>query len=134
MEKIYYRKSDGFICHRYPTDITQEDSFIEVDDDVVEKTYSVPFGKHWAVINGKLEVVDNTWFQNTEIYKKYTTANKIAQYQSYLDSTDYVISKLSELKLEDEQEYEKAMEEYKDVLAKRKEARAKINELEAVIE
>ena len=51
--------------------------------------------------------------------------------KNYLDSTDYVIAKLNELKLEDEAEFEKAKIEYKDILAKRKEARAKINQLEA---
>lgn len=61
---------------------------------------------------------------------KVDKANQIASCKNYLSSTDYVISKLNELKLEDEEEYEKAKEEYKEVLAKRKEARAKINELE----
>lgn len=61
---------------------------------------------------------------------KVDKADQIASCKNYLSSTDYVISKLNELKLEDEEEYEKAKEEYKEVLAKRKEARAKINELE----
>lgn len=61
---------------------------------------------------------------------KVDKANQIASYKNYLSSTDYVIAKLNELKLEDETEFEKAKAEYKEVLAKRKEARAKINELE----
>ncbi len=135
MKKIYYRKSDGFICHRYPTDIAQEDAFIEVDDDAERQTYSVPFGKHWAVIDGKLEVVDNTEFQKTEAYKRNTIANEVAQCQSYLDSTDYVVAKLNEARLdEDQTEYQSRYAQYKDVLAKRKESRARINELEAEVE
>ena len=51
--------------------------------------------------------------------------------KNYLASTDYVISKLNELKLEDDEEYEKTKADYAEVLVKRKEARAKINELEA---
>ena len=62
---------------------------------------------------------------------KVDMANQIASCKNYLSSTDYVIAKLNELKLEDEAEFEKAKIEYKDILAKRKEARAKINQLEA---
>lgn len=62
---------------------------------------------------------------------KVDKANQISSCKDYLSSTDYVIAKLNELKLEDETEFEKAKIEYKDILAKRKEARAKINQLEA---
>lgn len=65
---------------------------------------------------------------------KADKADQIASYKRYLSSTDYVIAKLNELKLEDEAEFEKAKEEYKEVLAKRKEARNKINELESTSE
>ena len=62
---------------------------------------------------------------------KVDMANQIASCKNYLSSTDYVIAKLNELKLEDEAEFEKAKIEYKEVLDKRKEAREKINQLEA---
>lgn len=62
---------------------------------------------------------------------KVDKANQIASCKNYLSSTDYVITKLNELKLEDEAEFEKAKIEYKDILVKRKEAREKINQLEA---
>lgn len=65
---------------------------------------------------------------------KIDKADQIASCKKYLSSTDYVISKLNELKLEDDGEFEKAKEEYKEVLAKRKEARNKINELEGASE
>ena len=63
--------------------------------------------------------------------KKFESNQEIETLKSYLDSTDYVVAKLNELKLEDEAEFEKAKIEYKDILAKRKEAREKINQLEA---
>ena len=63
--------------------------------------------------------------------KKFENNQEIETLKSYLDSTDYVVAKLNELKLEDEAEFEKAKIEYKDILAKRKEAREKINQLEA---
>jgi hypothetical protein len=39
MNKVYYNK-EGWICNRYPYDIEIEDenSFIEVEDDVYNKT------------------------------------------------------------------------------------------------
>ena len=66
---------------------------------------------------------------NEDEKNKVDKANQIASYKNYLSSTDYVIAKLNELKLEDEVEFEKAKEEYKEVLAKRKEARERINKL-----
>ena len=66
---------------------------------------------------------------NEDEKNKVDKANQIASYKNYLSSTDYVIAKLNELKLEDDGEFEKAKEEYKEVLAKRKEARERINKL-----
>lgn len=63
--------------------------------------------------------------------KEIEIANEIGSLKDYLSETDYVISKLNELKLEDDAEYEKTKSEYAEVLAKRKEARKRINELEA---
>jgi hypothetical protein len=60
---------------------------------------------------------------------KVDKADQIASCKNYLSSTDYVIAKLNELKLEDDGEFEKAKAEYKEVLAKRKEARERINKL-----
>ena len=71
---------------------------------------------------------------NEDEKNKVDKANQIACYKKYLSSTDYVIAKLNELKLEDEVEFEKAKAEYKEVLDKRKEARNKINELEGASE
>lgn len=51
--------------------------------------------------------------------------------KKYLNDTDYVVSKLQESKLVDSDDDYKAMyDKYKNILEKRKEARAKINELE----
>lgn len=124
--RIYYRKKDGFLCNRYPTDIQEKDAYIDVEDEEASKTYSVEGGKHWAVKKGKLTEVE---YKDGE-FLEHEKASQIAELKGYLSNTDYVISKLNELKLEDEAEYETAREEYADVLKKRKEARAKINELE----
>ena len=126
MTRIYYRKKDGFLCDRYPTDIQDRDAYIDVDDEEAKKTYSIGDGKHWAVKRGKLVQAD----YETDEYLEHEKANQIAELKGYLSNTDYVISKLNELRLEDEEEYETAREGYADVLRKRKEARARINELE----
>lgn len=132
MEKIYYNKITGLLCNRYPTDIKLDENsaYIEVSEEIANTTYVCPFGKHWAVVDNTLQQVD----YETEESKQLKISNEIAKYKDYLSSTDYVIAKLNELKLEDDEEFEKAKIEYKDVLAKRKEARNKINELEGASE
>ena len=128
MERIYYNKITGLLCNRYPTDIKidENSAYIEVSEEIANTTYACPCGKHWAVIDNTLQQVD----YETEESRQLKINDEIAKYKDYLSSTDYVIAKLNELKLEDEAEFEKAKEEYKEVLAKRKEARNKINELE----
>ena len=54
----------------------------------------------------------------------------MCEHKQYLNDTDYVITKLNEAKLENEDLFNSLKEEYAEVLIKRKEARAKINELE----
>lgn len=134
MEKLYFKRTkNNALCYRYPNDYVpdSEDDFIEIDDkEKYQSTLFSPYGKIWIVKDGKPVLADDEEVQNSDEYKQYVKNNQICEYRAYLDSTDYVISKLNELKLEDEEEYEKAKEEYKEVLAKRKEARAKINELE----
>lgn len=132
MERIYYNKITGLLCNRYPTDIkiNEDSAYIDVSEEIANTTYVCQCGKHWAVIDNTLQQVD----YETEESKQLKINNEIAKYKDYLSSTDYVIAKLNELKLEDEAEFEKAKEEYKEVLTKRKEARNKINELESASE
>ena len=129
MERIYYNKITGLLCNRYPTDIKidENSAYIEVSEEIANTTYACPCGKHWAVIDNTLQQVD----YETEESRQLKINDEIAKYKDYLSSTDYVIAKLNELKLEDDGEFEKAKEEYKEVLVKRKEARNKINELES---
>ena len=132
MKKIYYDKKTGYLCNRYPKDIkkTDDSPFIEVEDDIAEQTYCVDYGKAWKVVNGSLVIGDDIETQATQEYKDFVKYNEINEYKQYLAQTDYVISKLNEAKLEDETLFNSLKEEYAEVLTKRKEARAKINELE----
>ena len=75
--KIYYDKETGYLCNRYPKDIEikKDTPFIEVDEEEANKTYSVAYGKFWAVKNGELCIVDDLEVINSNEYKKYYTYN-----------------------------------------------------------
>ena len=132
MKRIYYDKETGYLCNRYPKDIekTDDSPFIEVEDELEDQTYCAEYGKAWKVINGSLVIADDIETQKTQEYKDFIKRNEINEYKQYLAQTDYVISKLNEAKIEDETLFESLKVKYADILTKRKEARAKINELE----
>ena len=133
MKKVYYDKKTGYLCNRYPKDIekTDDSPFIEVEDDIEEQTYAVEYGKSWKVVDGSLVIADDVETQATQEYKDLVRSSLINEYRQYLNDTDYVITKLNEAKIEDEELFNSLKEKYAEVLTKRKEARAKINELEA---
>ena len=130
--KIYYDKETGYLCNRYPKDIEvkKDTPFVEVNEEEANKTYSVPYGKFWAVKNGELCIVDDLEVINSDEYKNILKEQEIIFLKQYLSDTDYVITKLNEAKIEDEELFNSLKTEYSDILAKRKEARAKINELQ----
>lgn len=130
--KVYYDKETGYLCNRYPKDIeVKEDTpFIELPEEEVEETYIVEYGKFWAIKDNKLVKVDDIELQATEEYKQEIKNNEIADLKRYLDNTDYVIAKLNEAKIEDEELFEELKVKYAEILTKRKQARARINELE----
>ena len=132
MKKVYYDKKTGYLCNRYPKDIekTDDSPFIEVDDDIEEQTYAVEYGKFWKVVDGSLVIGDDVEIQATQEYKDLVRYNEINEYQQYLNDTDYVITKLNEAKIEDEELFNSLKEKYAEILTKRKEARAKINQSE----
>lgn len=130
--KVYYDKETGYLCNRYPKDIeVKEDTpFIELPEEEVEETYIVEYGKFWAIKDNKLVKVDDIELQATEEYKQEIKNNEIADLKNYLNNTDYVIAKLNEAKIEDEELFEELKVKYAEILTKRKQARARINELE----
>lgn len=133
MVKIYYNKN-GDVCNRYPNNypIDDENRYIEVSEEDEEKTLGAPFGMKWHIDNDVLVLVDDQEMKNSEEYKQMMKENQLAELKQYLADTDYVITKLNEAKLEDEEEFNSLKLQYANVLEKRKETRAKINELEAV--
>ena len=95
-------------------------------------------------LNLKLPLIDENYIQITEEeFKKLTkpklyvptaeekVAQKIAKYKKYLSDTDYIVLKIGECLADGNTEAVTAIKtEYAVQLAKRKEARNKINELE----
>ena len=134
--KFYYNEKTGKIRnHCFYDEDTEGESLkmpsIELTIDEWSKTLaSHRVGKAYFYKNDELVLDDDPDIINTEEYKAEVKANEIATLKQYLSDTDYVISKLNELKLEDEAEYEAEKIKYADILKKRKEARVKINELQ----
>ena len=130
--KIYYNKETGYLCERYPKDIEVKENtpFIEVSEEEADKTYCVEYGKFWAVRDNKLVKVDDVEVINSQEYKNMLKENEVDSLKQYLSETDYIITKLNEAKIEDEELFNQLKIEYSDILMKRKEARTRINELE----
>ena len=130
--KIYYDKETGYLCNRYPKDIEvkKDTPFVEVNEEEANKTYCVEYGKFWAVRDNKLVKVDDLEVINSQEYKDMLKENEIDSLKQYLSETDYVITKLNEAKIEDEELFNQLKIEYSDILMKRKKARTRINELE----
>ena len=121
---MFWKKyDDGFHPNAWILSSSKEDGYEKMDDDLFDIGFDSCF-----YLKSFLENPDAEYLARKTEREKY---NEIMNLKNYLASTDYVISKLNELKLEDDEEYEKAKADYAEVLVKRKEARAKINELEA---
>lgn len=128
--EIYVTKSDDRIyvnLEELNNSFPYEKHLIE--NEVLQKVCCRPMCYVWTWNNGEPKLL----YSPTDEEKLAEKKNKLNDFKSYLNDTDYVVSKLNELKLEDDDEYEKAKAEYSEVLAKRKEARKRINELESEI-
>lgn len=63
-------------------------------------------------------------------YKKSKLETERQDLQNYLVSTDYIVIKLYDTKMYDEDSYESEKTKYLDILEKRKNSRIRINEIE----
>ena len=121
---MFWKKyDDGFHPNAWILSSNPEDGYEKMDDDLFDIGFDSCF-----YLKSFLENPDAEYLARKTEREKY---DEIMNLKNYLASTDYVISKLNELKLEDDEEYEKTKADYTEVLVKRKEARTKINELEA---
>ena len=127
---IYYEKLTGKVILEIDNEKKEKEEKIEIEEKDYQKVFVVPFGKMWIVKDNFLHLVDNEEVMSTKEYKEYYLKNQINEYRHYLIDTDYIIAKLQEVQLTDENEYQELLFKYKDTLSQRKLAREKVNNLE----
>lgn len=131
-KKFYYNPTTYEIERRAFYDEVEDKDlpFIELTfEEWEEKLSSLSYGYKKVYLNGEIQEVLDENVINTIEYKNIQKEWEIKKLKRYLFDTDYVITKLNEAKIEDEELFNSLKTEYSDILAKRKEARARINEL-----
>ena len=109
----------------------QDKPYIELTfEEWQEKLSTCSYGYMKAYINNEIIEVEDPEVINTIEYQNMLKEQEIDELKKYLSDTDYVITKLNEAKIEDEDLFNSLKIEYSDILTKRKEARGRINELE----
>ena len=108
----------------------QDKPYVELTfEEWQEKLSTCGYGYMKAYINSEVVEIEDPEVVNTIEYQNILKEQEIDELKRYLSDTDYVI-KLNEAKIEDENLFNSLKTEYSDILTKRKEARARINELE----
>lgn len=122
MEKIYYNEN-GWVCNRYPYDIivTDENRYVEVDNDTYAKTLQCEIGKAWRVINGELSMQ----IYNENECQKNVYHEEMNTLKQQLADMDYKTSKYAD--------GEYTQEEWVKIVTERKAIREKIRELEKLL-
>ena len=116
MKTIQYDK-DGWVCFRYPYDLTEVAGEIDVDEAIASKTYSCSEHYAWRVVNG--EVVKERY---EETPRKEEIEDRIRELKHNLENTDYQAIKYSEGRMTEQ--------EYTPIGNQRQEWRDEINQLE----
>lgn len=132
-KKFYYNPTTYEIERRAFYDEVEDKDlpFIELTfEEWQEKLSSLSYGYKKVYLNGEIQEVLDEKVINTIEYKNIQKEWEIKKLKRYLSDTDYVITKLNEAKIEDEDLFNSLKTEYSDILTKRKEARVRINELE----
>ena len=132
-KKFYYNPTTYEIERRAFYDEVEDKDlpFIELTfEEWEEKLSSLSYGYKKVYLNGEIQEVLDEKIINTIEYKNIQKEWEIKKLKRYLSDTDYIITKLNEAKIEDEDLFNSLKTEYADILAKRKEARVRINELE----
>ena len=132
-KKFYYNPTTYEIERRaFYDEVENKDlPFIELTfEEWEEKLSSLSYGYKKVYLNGEIQEVLDEKVINTIEYKNIQKEWEIKKLKRYLNDTDYIITKLNEAKIEDEELFNSLKTEYSDILAKRKEARVRINELE----
>lgn len=133
---LYYQKATGYICEQLPHFIERDDTSlsIEVSDEIYNQTLCCDLGKIWAVKDGQVVMIDDPDVDSIPGYKKSKLETEKQNLQNYLISTDYIVIKLYDTKIYDEDSYESEKTKYLEILEKRKESRTRINAIEEELE
>lgn len=111
MERFYYKSKDGT-------------SFLNLKSPLIDKNYIQITEEEFKELTKPKE-------PTAEEKAAQEKAKKIAEYKKYLEDTDYIVLKIAEAVADNNSEEVKNLKTtYTTELAKRKEAREKINELE----
>ena len=132
-KKFYYNPTTYEIERRAFYDEVEDKDlpFIELTfEEWEEKLSSLSYGYKKIYLNGEIQEVLDEKVINTIEYKNTQKEWEIKKLKRYLNDTDYIITKLNEANIEDENLLNSLKTEYSDILTKRKEARVRINELE----
>ena len=131
--KFYYNNDTKRIEVRpfYDDYKEQDKPYVEFTfEEWQEKLSTCSYGYMKAYINGEIVEIEDPEVVNTIEYQNMLKEQEIDELKRYLSDTDYVITKLNEAKIEDEDLFNSLKTEYADILTKRKKARVRINELE----
>ena len=113
MERFYYKAKDG-------------KGFLNLKSPLIDENYIQITEEEFNELTKPKEYVPTAEEKAAQEKEK-----KIAEYKKYLQDTDYIVLKIGECLAEGNTEEVTAIKtEYAEQLAKRKEARDKINELE----
>lgn len=135
-KKFYYDENTGVIEITPFYDEQEEKNlpYIELTYEEWERDLSTcSYGFKKAYRDGKIIEVADEKVQASEEYKNFQKEIEITNFKNYLAETDYIVTKLNEAKIEDDVLFEELKIKYADVIAKRKEARERIKELEKQI-
>ena len=110
---------------RYYYKNKENTGFLNLKSPIVDERYT-------QITEEEFNALSNKRFEPTAEQKAaYEKAKKIAEHKKYLQDTDYIVLKIGECLADGNTEAVTAIKtEYAEQLAKRKEARDKINELE----
>lgn len=123
MKKIFYNEN-GWVCERYPYDIPIEnlENFIEVEDDIFQKTMSCESYKAWRVVNGILKIEQ---YEQTPLIIILT--NEENDIMNWLSENDWKVNKtfIGEWALDDQR--------WVDYLLERNIKRKRLDEINLLI-
>lgn len=119
---MYYKLEKDNVYASCLSDEKPGDDWVELNDDLLDIGFDGGY-------RYKTFMATEQYANEKRLYNDIP--NEIQELKMYLFETDYVVTKLAELKIElDETEYEAELENYTETLNKRKQARADINTLE----